>query len=67
MPKRFSSREVEQLLEANGFRLVHQVGSHRKFTNGPRRVIVPAGRKDMPPGTLGSIIRQSGLARELFR
>ena len=54
MPKRFSSREVERLLEANGFRLVHQVGSHRKFTNGPRRAIVPAGRKEHPPGTLGS-------------
>ena len=67
MPRRFSSRAVERLLEEHGFHFAHLVGSHRKFTNGPRRAVVPANRKELPAGTLSSIIRQSGLPRDLFR
>ena len=29
-------------------------------------VDIPAGRREIPRGTLGSIIRQSGLPEELF-
>ena len=63
MPKRYSSLQVERSLLKNGFWFVSQSGSHKKFTNGQRVVIVPANRSEMPLGTLASILRQSGLDR----
>jgi predicted RNA binding protein YcfA (HicA-like mRNA interferase family) len=42
-------------------------GSHRKYRNASgRNAIVPADRREMPAGTLASIIRQSGLSKDLF-
>ncbi len=32
-----------------------------------RAVIVKMGAKDVPPGTMASILRQAGLSREEFR
>ena len=46
---------------------VSQRGSHAKFRDDHgHRVIVPHPRKDIPAGTIRSMIRQSGLAKELF-
>lgn len=64
MPKLYSSREVVAALERNGFDFISQRGSHvkyRKAGSPTRTVIVPAGRKQIPRGTLRSILRQSGL------
>ena len=67
MARLLSSEEVARILTQNGFAFVSQKGSHQKYRNaGGRVVIVPAGRKEIPRGTLGSIMRQSGLPRELF-
>ena len=67
MPKRLSSTEVTRILIRNGFALVSQKGSHQKFRAADgRAAIVPAGRSEIPVGTLASIIRQSGLPREMF-
>ena len=48
-----------------------QRGSHLKLRlHTPeitRTVIVKMGAKDVPPGTMGSILRQAGLSREEFR
>jgi len=67
MAKLLSSREVSEILSTNGFAFASQKGSHQKYRNATgRSVIVPAGRKEIPRGTLASIIRQSGLAKELF-
>jgi predicted RNA binding protein YcfA (HicA-like mRNA interferase family) len=67
MPKRLSSDEVARILAQNGFLLVSQKGSHQKYRNSSgRNAIVPAGRREIPMGTLASIIRQSGLNRDLF-
>ena len=67
MAKLLSSREVSDILAAHGFAFVSQKGSHQKYKSATgRSVIVPAGRKEIPRGTLASIIRQSGLAKELF-
>ena len=67
MPKRLSSDEVTRILMQNGFALVSQKGSHQKFRDATgRNAIVPAGRREIPMGTLASIIRQSGLRRDLF-
>ena len=50
-------------LEADGWVVVAQRGSHRQFKHPtrPGRVTVPHPRRDMPVGTLHSIERQSGL------
>jgi predicted RNA binding protein YcfA (HicA-like mRNA interferase family) len=64
MPKLYSSADIEKTLKREGFSFVSQRGSHVKFrkTGNPvRTVIVPAGRKEIPRGTLRSILRQSGL------
>jgi predicted RNA binding protein YcfA (HicA-like mRNA interferase family) len=59
-------RDVLKLLEADGWRLVVTQGSHRQFKHPtkPGRVTV-AGKPsdDLPPGTLNSILKQSGLKR----
>jgi predicted RNA binding protein YcfA (HicA-like mRNA interferase family) len=68
MAKLLSSAEVVAILLAHGFVFVSQKGSHIKYRNAAtgRTVIVPAGRREIPRGTLASIIRQSGLPREPF-
>jgi len=67
MVKLLSSAKVVDLLLAHGFSFVSQKGSHIKYRDAhAHTVIIPAGRREIPRGTLGSIIRQSGLAKELF-
>ncbi len=61
-----SSRHIIQVLERNGFVVKSQNGSHVKLRNGINQVIVPHPRKDMPIGTFGSIIKQSGLTKQEF-
>jgi predicted RNA binding protein YcfA (HicA-like mRNA interferase family) len=51
------------------FDFVSQRGSHvkyRKAGSPTRTVVVPAGRKEIPRGTLRSILRQSGLDERAF-
>jgi predicted RNA binding protein YcfA (HicA-like mRNA interferase family) len=68
VPKRLSSRQIVRILTTNGFEFVSQKGSHQKYRNQDGQVvIVPADRKEIPAGTIGSIVRQSGLAPDLFR
>jgi predicted RNA binding protein YcfA (HicA-like mRNA interferase family) len=57
-------RQVVQLIEAEGWRLVRQVGSHRQFRHPTRPgTVTVAGKSgvDVPPGTLANILRQAGL------
>jgi len=58
--------EVLRLLHDNGWYLVATRGSHRQFKHPlkPGRVTV-AGKPshDLAPGTLNSILKQSGLKR----
>jgi predicted RNA binding protein YcfA (HicA-like mRNA interferase family) len=68
MPRRLSSEEVARILIDHGFARVSQKGSHAKYRHASgHSAIVPAGRREIPAGTLASIIRQSGLSKELFR
>jgi predicted RNA binding protein YcfA (HicA-like mRNA interferase family) len=57
-------REILQLIEADGWQLVAQRGSHRQYKHPdkPGRVTV-AGKpnKDVPKGTAANILRQAGL------
>jgi len=59
-------RDVIKLVEEDGWYLVKTEGSHRQYKhpNKPGRVTI-AGHpsKEVPPGTLLSIIKQSQLPR----
>jgi len=61
---RVTFRDVRRLLMDDGWRRVAQEGSHEQYRHPskPGRVTV-AGKdsKDVPPGTLGSILKQAGL------
>lgn len=58
MPKRCSSEAVVRILSANGFHFVSERGSHAKFRDSTgHTVIVPHPRRDIPIGTLLSIMR----------
>jgi predicted RNA binding protein YcfA (HicA-like mRNA interferase family) len=56
------SRTVIRLLEAAGWRLVRVTGSHHHFRHEARSGTVTGAHpvKEIPPGTLRSIERQSG-------
>jgi predicted RNA binding protein YcfA (HicA-like mRNA interferase family) len=64
-----SGREVCQILESHGFLEVRRRGSHvvmqKRTTFGTVTVPVP-NHSELKLGTLRSIIRQSGLSREVF-
>ena len=65
-----SSKDIEQVLLRYGFVLSRQKGSHQLFVGfihgKKRRVTVIANQKIFAPGTLKSMIRQSGLSEEKF-
>ncbi len=56
-------KELEKLLNQNGWNAVRQVGSHRMFkkANNPNTIPVPFHNKDIPIGTLNSILKKAGL------
>jgi predicted RNA binding protein YcfA (HicA-like mRNA interferase family) len=55
-----NSKEVVKHLMKDGFELVSQKGSHKKFRKDKLTVIVPDhGKKDLPAGTLNSIKKQA--------
>lgn len=62
-------REVRRRLEAAGFVVVGQTGSHLKFAKtsdaGVRTAIVPRHR-EVAAGTLRGILRQAGLSEREF-
>ncbi len=57
-------REAIELIEADGWRHIDTSGSHRQFKHPvkPGRVTI-SGKlsKDIPPGTMNSILKQAGL------
>jgi len=57
------SRRVIRAIEAEGWRHVRTTGSHWHFQHDTRLgiVTVPHPKKDLPPGTIKSIERQSGV------
>lgn len=57
------SREVIDLLEADGWYEVAVKGSHHQFKHPtkPGRVTVPHPKSEVAKGTLRSILKQAGL------
>ncbi len=56
-------KEMERLLEKNGFIFQRQKGSHRVFYNPKtnRRAVVPMHAKDLKLGTEQKILKDAGL------
>jgi len=57
-------KELVALLQADGWRLVRQKGSHRQYHHTLKSGTVTVAGKDsveIPPGTLNSILKQAGL------
>jgi len=66
---RLSASEVARILEHHGFIRVSQRGSHQKWRHPDTRkqVIVPFHKgKQLPQGTLKSIIEGSGIPESQF-
>jgi len=59
-------RQVIRFLEQNGFVLDHASGSHFIFYNptSRRRAVPPSHNRDLPKGTLMSVLREAGFTRE---
>jgi predicted RNA binding protein YcfA (HicA-like mRNA interferase family) len=64
-----TSRKVIKALERAGFIEHHATGSHaimRHRIDHSLRVTVPMHNRDLKPGTLRQIVKQSGLSVEEF-
>lgn len=61
-------REVLKKFEKIGYIIDRQKGSHIILYNKStkRRIVIPMHVKDLPYGTLLSIVKQSGLTRNEF-
>ncbi len=57
------SRKFIKMIEANGWYFTKARGSHYQFKHPckPGKVTVKHPAKDIPPGTLASIMKQAGL------
>lgn len=59
-----TSRDILKLIRKDGWYIVDQDGSHAQLKHPTKtgKVTVPIhGSKDIPPGTLNSILKQAGL------
>ena len=58
-----NSAEVVKVIQADGWRLIRISGSHHHFRHAVKTglVTIPHPKRDLPPGTLNSILKQAGL------
>lgn len=68
MPKlpSFTPKKIIKILETCGFQLDHTTGSHFIFYNfkTKKRAVVPYHTKDLPKGTIMSILKEAGISKE---
>ena len=59
-------KKLIKIIEKLGFQLDHSTGSHFIFynPNNKRRTVVPYHKKDLPKGTIASILREAGISRK---
>lgn len=57
------SNSLIKLIETDGWRLDRVKGSHHVFVHNTKQgiVVIPHPRKDLPKGTVNSILKQAGL------
>ena len=69
MPKipSLTAEKIIKLLLQHEFELDHQTGSHRVYYNKTtkKRVTVPYHKRELPRGTLVSILKQAGLKEKV--
>jgi predicted RNA binding protein YcfA (HicA-like mRNA interferase family) len=58
-----NSADLIKKLKADGWVWVHTVGSHYQFKHPSKdgKVTVPHPKKDLPRGTVNSVLKQAGL------
>ncbi len=58
------SRELIKRIQADGWYLIRITGSHHHFKHDKKLglVTIPHPKKDLPKGTVKSILKQAGLA-----
>ncbi len=70
MPKlpSISPRKLIKILKLLGFELDHSTGSHFIFYHPKtkKRAVVPYHVKDLPKGTIMSILKEAGVSRKEF-
>mgnify|MGYP001586487777 CR=1 FL=1 len=68
MPKitSITSKKLVKILRNLGFQLDHSTGSHFVFYHPEtkKRVVVPFHKRDLPKGTITSILREAGISRK---
>ncbi len=59
-------KKVIKILEKHGFVLDHSSGSHMVYYHSGKgkRVVVPFHGRDIPKGTLMSILKQAGIDKD---
>ena len=57
------SLDLIKVIEADAWYLHRTVGSHHHFKHPEKKglVTIPHPKKDLPPGTVNSILKQAGL------
>jgi len=67
MSKLYSSKLIIYVIGTLGFNFVSQRGSHGKFKNKDGDIsIVPMNKKEIPEGTLSSILKQVKITKKEF-
>lgn len=63
-----TARKLVRILKQLGFLLDHSTGSHFVFYNPQtkKRAVVPCHFRDLPKGTLTSILKEAGVSRKEF-
>lgn len=58
-----NSKEISKLILKDGWELVRTKGSHQQYRHPvkPGTVTIPHPKKDLPKGTVKSILKQAGL------
>ncbi len=61
-------RKLIKILKNLGFKIDHSTGSHFIFYNSKtkKRAVVPYHVKDLPKGTIMSILKEAGISRKEF-
>ena len=54
------SRKIIKRLKEEGYELISVRGSHHKFRNGEKTLIIPHPKKDLPLGTARAIAKDAG-------
>lgn len=64
-----NSKKLILFLQSLGFVLDHSTGSHFIFRNPEtkKRTVIPCHNKDIPKGTLVSILQEAGISKEDFK